>query len=84
MAIWMAGIDHNRASLDVRSVFSISAREMREAYAFFRERQEIEGCVLISTCNRMEIWLSVDERAQISPIELLCGYLKVDAEKYRG
>lgn len=84
MAIWMAGIDHNRASLDVRSVFSFSKREMKNIYAFFKEQQEIEGCILVSTCNRMEIWLSVEEQMEVSPVKLLCNYLNVDVEEYQS
>ena len=83
MAIWMAGIDHNRASLDVRSVFSLSNREMKDIYAFLKGKQEIEGCVLISTCNRMEVWLNMAEQSRLSPVEMLCNHLKVDVNAYR-
>ncbi len=82
MAIWMAGIDHNRAALDVRSVFSLTNKKTEQAYAHFRENPEISGCVVISTCNRMEFWLSAAEDSSPSPLELLCDFLGVDAAAY--
>ena len=48
MAICMAGIDHTKAKLDVRSVFSLTKRKMAEAYASFRDIPGIDGCVLLS------------------------------------
>lgn len=82
MAIWMAGIDHNRAALDVRSVFSFTNKKTAQAYAHFRENPEIQGCVLISTCNRMEFWISAADDAVCEPVTLLCDYLGVETETY--
>lgn len=84
MAIYMAGIDHNKANIDVRSVFSFTKRQMEDAYANLRENAYIDGCVLICTCNRTEIWLSVSQETAISPVDILCDCLKVDAEKYKS
>ena len=82
MAIWMAGIDHNRAALDVRSVFSFTNKKAAQAYAHFRENPEIQGCVLISTCNRTEFWFSAADDAVCEPMTLMCDYLGVDVETY--
>ena len=82
MAIWMAGVDHNKADLDVRSVFSFTSKRMALAYETFMDMDEVNGCVMISTCNRMEIWFSVKHTATFSPVQLLCDHIEVDAEKY--
>lgn len=82
MAICMAGIDHTKAKLDVRSVFSLTKRKMAEAYASFRDIPGIDGCVLLSTCNRMEIWLSGTEDVIGSPVDLLCTFLGVSLDLY--
>ncbi len=82
MSILMAGIDHTRADLDVRSMFSFTNKSIEQAYAFFKETPGLEGCVVISTCNRMEIWLSLADTAVFSPIDLLCGYVGVNTETY--
>ncbi len=82
MAVWMAGIDHKKASLDVRSVFSFTKKRMEQAYADLKETPGLKGCVIISTCNRMEIWLSVSAKADFSPVQLLCDYLQRPEAEY--
>ncbi len=82
MSIWMIGVDHNRAGIDIRSLFSFTRKRMDEAYSWFRSFPEISGNVILSTCNRMEWWLSVSVDAVFSPLELLCSFLQVEAERY--
>ena len=82
MAVWMAGVDHTKADLDVRSVFSFTNKRIERAYQDLKGTHGIEGCILMSTCNRMEIWFSVSSRADFSPVELLCDYIGVSADKY--
>ena len=81
MAVWMAGVDHTKADLDVRSVFSFTNKRIERAYEDLKGTHGIEGCILISTCNRMEIWFSVSSRAEFDPVELLCEYIGVSPEK---
>ena len=83
MAILMAGIDHTRAALDVRSVFSFTKKMTEDASRRLMEMPGIKGCVILSTCNRMELWLSTERGAEPDPVGLLCDYLHVDAEMYR-
>ena len=82
MGIWMAGVDHTKADLDVRSVFSFTKKRIEEAYAAFKQVTGVEGCVMVATCNRMEIWFSVSHRASFSPVELLCDHIGVQTAKY--
>ncbi len=84
MSVWMIGIDHNRADIDIRSLFSFTRKRAEEAYAFFREERELLGSVLLSTCNRMEWWLSVTEEADFSPLAVLCRFLGVEPGDYAG
>lgn len=83
MAVWMGGIDHTRAELDVRSVFSFTKKMAEEFSHNLMEMSGIKGCVVLSTCNRMELWLSTEKDVTPSPVDLLCGYLQVDADAYR-
>jgi glutamyl-tRNA reductase len=78
----MAGVDHTRADLDVRSVFSFTNKRIAQAYSDLKDTEGLEGCILMSTCNRMEIWFSVSPAASFDPVELLCGYIGVRTEKY--
>ena len=84
MAVCMTGIDHKRADLDVRSVFSFTRRKIEEAYAYIMNQPDVQGCVLVSTCNRMELWISAEEEKQISPTALLCAFQKADLKAYQS
>lgn len=42
----------------------------------------IEGCVLLSTCNRMELWASTDDTFSGSLFEWLCRHREVSPQKY--
>lgn len=83
MAIWMTGIDHTRAALDVRSIFSFTKKMTEGISRQLMEMPGIKGCVILSTCNRMELWLSTEKDADPRPADLLFGYLDVDADTYR-
>lgn len=83
MGIQMIGIDHTTAGIDVRTIFSFTKKSMAEALEILKQRDGIEGCVLLSTCNRMELWVSCSDRFQDSLYELLCEIRKVAPERYR-
>ena len=57
-------------------------RRIEQLYIDLRGTHGIEGCILMSTCNRMEIWFSVNHRADFTPMELLCEYIGVKTERY--
>lgn len=58
MSIFMIGIDHNRASVDIRALFSFTKKAAGEAMLAVKEMDGVNGCVILSTCNRMEVWVS--------------------------
>ena len=42
-----------------------------------KEQPGINGCIILSTCNRLEVWASVDEETEISLYEELCRLKKI-------
>ena len=82
MSVLTVGIDHNKADLDIRSIFSFTKKKTDSFYSFLKNIKGIHGSVVMSTCNRMELWLSVTEGSEISPFEILCGFLGVNASEY--
>ncbi|MCD7954404.1 MAG: glutamyl-tRNA reductase [Lachnospiraceae bacterium] len=72
MAIRMAGIDHENAPIDIRTVFSFTKKSMAEALETLKGVKGVEGCVMISTCNRMELYLSTGEEFDSDIYKLLC------------
>ncbi len=83
MGILMTGIDHGAAPIDIRTIFSFTKKDMADALGILKGQKGILGCVMISTCNRMELYLSTNEDFSDSIFDLLCEIREVDAEKYR-
>ncbi len=82
MSIRMIGIDHSRANIDVRCIFSFTKKQMAEVLPKIKEQQGVHGCVMISTCNRMELWVSCEDDISIDLCELLCRLREVSFEHY--
>ena len=78
MNIAMAGIDHRRASLQLRERFAFTKAEAAEALSRLAEHPALEGAVLLSTCNRTELWLSCAEGATLDPAALLVALKGAD------
>lgn len=73
MRISMIGIDHNMAPVDVRAQFAFTKKNAGEAMEQLKAYDGINGCVILSTCNRLEVWASVEEDAEISLYDCLCA-----------
>ncbi|MFV0517804.1 MAG: glutamyl-tRNA reductase [Aminipila sp.] len=75
MSIRMVGIDHSKASLDYREAFSFTKAGVKEAIKEIKQRFNVRGCILLSTCNRTELWVSQSENEKfnkVSPYHMLC------------
>lgn len=83
MSISMIGIDHNRAQVDIRALFAFTRKNAGEAMEEIQKEDGILGCILLSTCNRMELWVSVPEDWEGCLYEQLCRLKGIREEKYR-
>lgn len=84
MKLLMVGIDYEKASLDTRAAFSFQKKETVAALESLSGREQLAGGVLISTCNRTELYLSSEE-GFCQPEDLFCelaGLKKKDYEAY--
>ena len=72
MSISMIGIDHSKASVDIRAKFSFTKKRAIEAMKKLKEEHGILGSNILSTCNRMELWASTQEDWQGSLYDFLC------------
>lgn len=83
MSIRMLGVDHNHASVDIRALFSFTKREIEDNLETLRRSMHADGCIIISTCNRMELWVNVPEEFRGSLAEHLCRLKGLDPDEYR-
>ena len=82
MNIIMSYIDYNMADLSEREVFSCTKTQTREIYEKLKKIPGILGSVLIATCNRTELYLSLEEKVDIDPFRQLCEAVGVCYENY--
>lgn len=83
MSISMVGIDYNKASVDIRAQFSFTKKNAAAAMEKLKEAPGILGCIILSTCNRMEIWASTQEEWEGSLFEFLCEEKGKNPEEFR-
>ncbi len=80
----MIGIDHNLAPLDIRALFSFTKKSAGEAMEEISQLDGISGCVILSTCNRMELWVSAQEEWDENLYDLLCKVKQIAGDDYRS
>lgn len=82
MSIRMIGIDYNLAEVDIRAIFSFTKKSAAEAMELLTAKPGIRGSVILSTCNRMELWASVDEDYEGSLLNELCELKGASKDQY--
>jgi len=61
MQLVVLGLNHKTASVDVRECFTFSEDKIKMALNHLHEYEEISECVIVSTCNRTEMYAVVDD-----------------------
>lgn len=82
MSISMIGIDHNKAPLDIRALFSFTKKNAGTAMEQMKDQKGVMGCIILSTCNRLEIWASLEEDAKVSLYDRLCAIKGIEDSSY--
>ncbi|NLI92666.1 MAG: glutamyl-tRNA reductase [Peptococcaceae bacterium] len=82
MKIEMIGIDHSTASLAQREVFAFTSTQAHLAMQSMVQNFGVSGSVIVSTCNRTELWVSKKDDNEIDLTEILCQLKQVCPEEY--
>lgn len=82
MILQMVGIDYQKADLEIRELFSFHKHSAIQAMEQIKEEFDVNGVVLLATCNRTELYISV-EKPVASVLEMLCFIKQVSYEKYK-
>jgi glutamyl-tRNA reductase len=72
MKLRMIGIDQTRASLKVRENYAFTSSSARLALQKLKQTEGIRGCLILSTCNRTELYVSTVPEMQLDLYGMLC------------
>ena len=61
MDIILVGLSHNTAPVEIRERLSFSGEQLTAGILRLRAHEEILECVILSTCNRVEVYTTVEK-----------------------
>jgi glutamyl-tRNA reductase len=68
MALVVLGLNHKTASVDIRECFSFSEEQIKQGLKHRDEYDDILECMILSTCNRTEMYAVVDDPEEALPV----------------
>jgi len=78
--IIMVGVDYHSASLELREKVGFNKNQLREILAAIKQEGYVSGVLLISTCNRTEVYISFSHWEEADPVEIFCNAANLDDE----
>ena len=79
MPIRIFGISHKTAPIDVRERLAVAADQLPEALDGLVQNSAVSEALILSTCNRTEMYCNIDPEAGEYPFEWLVRYNNVEA-----
>lgn len=73
-------ISHKSAPVDIRELFSFTGEEVDAFLELVLKNEHIDECVLVSTCNRSEVYFTGDNQSVQVMEKLLTQFKKADLE----
>ncbi len=66
MKVFVAGLNHKIADVDVREKLAFNGPKLEEGLTRFRELSGVEEAIILSTCNRVELYANVGDARKAS------------------
>ncbi|NCO67634.1 MAG: glutamyl-tRNA reductase [Nitrospirae bacterium CG_4_10_14_0_8_um_filter_41_23] len=66
MKVFVAGLNHKTADVDTREKFTFNGPRLEEGLIRFKELPDVQEAVILSTCNRVELYANVRDTAKAS------------------
>lgn len=84
MHVFLLGVSHKTAPVELRERLDFSSRDVGTAVQALAARSAATEAVLLSTCNRSEVYVVSDDplRARADIIQFLCSYHDLPAEAF--
>ncbi|WP_092875191.1 glutamyl-tRNA reductase [Izhakiella capsodis] len=86
MTLLALGINHKTAPVALRERVAFAPDILEHALESLLSQPQVQGGVVLSTCNRTELYLSVEQRADLQErlVSWLCEYHKVSEAEVRS
>ncbi len=83
MYVLLAGLNHKTAPVDIRERFAFCGANLNSAYEFFKDNNDIEGTVILTTCNRTEIYATTPDigRGMVVLKDFMSQYSGMDTQQ---
>ncbi len=83
MHLFLLGVSHRTAPVELRERLDFGARGLDDALTELGARTGAGECVVVSTCNRAELYVTCDdvEAARADLVGFLCDYHRLDSEE---
>ena len=66
MKVFVAGLNHKIADVDVREKLAFNGLKLEEGLTRFKELSGVEEAIILSTCNRVELYANVGDARKAS------------------
>ena len=84
MALLALGINHTTAPIDVRERVAFAPERLADAIRRACEEAKLKEIAILSTCNRTELYCSLDESESHALIDWLARYHEVEHDQLRN
>ncbi|MBY5947979.1 glutamyl-tRNA reductase [Photobacterium rosenbergii] len=81
MTLLALGINHKTASVDLRERVAFSPEKMKQALAQLEDHPEVHSGVIVSTCNRTELYCDVAQQGPGLMIDWLSKFHQISTEE---
>ena len=82
MPLAVIGLNHKSANIDIRERLSVPAEKVQAAVEFMCV-EKIKSCVVFSTCNRTEFYLSINSDIKHA-IQRFCEYFQIELSEIKN
>jgi len=85
MYVLLAGLSHRTAPVEIREKCAFTEKQLENTYKQFTAYEEIEGLVILSTCNRTELYATTRDIQSGQKVlkDFLLSYSGLSEEQYR-
>lgn len=66
MKVFVVGLNHKIAAVDVREKLAFNGPKLEEGLTKFKELPEVQEAIILSTCNRVELYANVRDAVKAS------------------